>query len=105
MTDQVSFKRNIGLFLATMIGIGAMMGPGVFALPGELAHIVGPLGIFVYLVMGLLTVLTALNYSELGAAIPLAGGGYSFTSRTLPKPVAFYTGWFFWIGNTLACAL
>ena len=105
MTEQIGFKRNIGLFLATMIGIGAMMGPGVFALPGELAHIVGPLGIFVYLVMGLLTVFTALNYSELGAAIPLAGGGYSFTSRTLPKPVAFYTGWFFWIGNTLACAL
>lgn len=105
MEEQVGFKRNIGLFLATMIGIGAMMGPGIFALPGELAHLVGPLGIFVYLVMGLLTVFTALNYSELGAAIPLAGGGYSFTSRTLPKPVAFYTGWFFWIGNTLACAL
>ncbi len=105
MSEPVVFKRNIGLFLATMIGIGAMMGPGVFALPGELAHIVGPMGIFVYLVMGVLTVFTALNYSELGAAIPLAGGGYSFASRTLPKPVAFFTGWFFWIGSTLACAL
>ncbi|MGD8414896.1 MAG: amino acid permease [Candidatus Latescibacterota bacterium] len=105
MDEQVGFKRNIGLFLATMIGIGAMMGPGVFALPGELAHLVGPIGILVYLVMGILTVFTALNYSELGAAIPLAGGGYSFASRTLPKPVAFFTGWFFWIGNTLACAL
>ncbi len=105
MSEPVAFKRNIGLFLATMIGIGAMMGPGVFALPGELAHLVGPLGIAVYLIMGLLTVFTALNYSELGAAIPIAGGGYSFASRTLPKPVAFFTGWFFWIGNTLACAL
>ncbi len=105
MSEPVAFKRNIGLFMATMIGIGAMMGPGVFALPGELAHIIGPLGILVYLVMGGMTVFTALNYSELGAAIPLAGGGYSFASRTLPKPVAFFTGWFFWIGNTLACAL
>lgn len=105
MSEPVAFKRNIGLFLATMIGIGAMMGPGVFALPGELAHIVGPMGIFVYLVMGVVTVFTALNYSELGAAIPLAGGGYSFASRTLPKPVAFFTGWFLWIGSTLACAL
>jgi amino acid transporter len=52
-----------------------------------------------------ITVLTALNYSELGAAIPLAGGGYSFTSRTLPRPLAFGTGWFFWIGNTLACGM
>ncbi|MEJ2312589.1 MAG: amino acid permease [Gemmatimonadales bacterium] len=105
MTDRVSFRRNIGLFGAVMIGIGAMMGPGIFALPGEVARMVGPLGILVYLAMGLLTVFTALNYSELGAAIPLAGGGYSFTSRTLPKPLAFFTGWFFWIGNTLACAM
>ncbi len=103
--EQVGFRRNIGLFMAVMIGIGAMMGPGIFALPGELAHMVGPLGIFAYLAMGLLAVFTALNYSELGAAIPLAGGGYSFANRTLSRPVAFFTGWFFWIGNTLACAM
>lgn len=91
--------------MAVMIGIGAMIGPGVFALPGELAHMVGPLGVFVYLAMGLVAFLTALNYSVLGAAIPIAGGGYSFASRTLPKPVSFFTGWFLWIGNTVACAM
>jgi len=97
--EQIGFKRNIGLFLAVMIGIGAMMGPGIFALPGEVAHMVGPLGIFAYLAMGLLTVFTALNYSELGAAVPLAGGGYSFASRTLPRPLAFLTGWFFCVSR------
>ncbi len=66
---------------------------------------IGPLGIVVYLVMGLVTVFTALNYSELGAALPIAGGGYSFTSLTLSRPVSFFTGWFFWIGNTIGCAL
>ena len=91
--------------MAVMIGIGATMGPGIFALPGELAHMTGPLGVLVYLAMGFLTLFTALNYSELSAAIPLAGGGYSFTSRTLNRPVAFFTGWFFWIGNTLACSM
>ncbi len=91
--------------MAVMIGIGAMMGPGVFALPSEVAGSVGPLGIVAYLLMGGLTLFTALSYSELGAAIPIAGGGYSFVSRTLPDPVAFLTGWFFWIGNTLACSL
>lgn len=91
--------------MATMIGIGAMMGPGIFALPGELAKMIGPVGIFVYLVMGIVTVFTALNYSELGAALPIAGGGYSFTSLTLSRPVSFFTGWFFWIGNTIGCAL
>lgn len=91
--------------MAVMIGIGAMMGPGIFALPSEVAESAGPLGIIAYLAMGLLTLFTAFSYSELGAAIPIAGGGYSFTSRTLPRPVAFLTGWFFWIGNTLACSL
>ncbi len=105
MTERVEFKRNIGLFMAVMIGIGAMMGPGIFALPGELAKMVGPLGVLAYLAMGVVTIFTALNYAELGAAIPIAGGGYSFVSLTLPKPVAFLTGWFFWIGNVAACAM
>jgi amino acid transporter len=105
MEDRLTFKRNIGLFMASMIGIGAMMGPGIFALPGELAKIIGPLGIVVYLAMGLLTIFTALNYSELGASLPIAGGGYSFTSITLKRPVSFFTGWFFWIGNTIGCAM
>jgi len=82
-----------------------MMGPGIFALPSEVAQSAGPLGILAYLFMGGLTLFTALSYSELGAAIPIAGGGYSFVSRTLPDPVVFLTGWFFWIGNTLACSL
>src|SRR6056297_295494 len=105
MAEQSGFKRDIGLFMAVMIGIGAMMGPGIFALPSEVAGSAGPLGILAYLFMGGLTLFTAFSYSELGAAIPIAGGGYSFTSRTLPRPVAFLTGWFFWIGNTLACSL
>jgi len=105
MAEQSGFKRDVGLFMAVMIGIGAMMGPGIFALPSEVAGSAGPLGILAYLFMGVLTLFTAFSYSELGAAIPIAGGGYSFTSRTLPRPVAFLTGWFFWIGNTLACAL
>ena len=105
MAEQSGFKRDVGLFMAVMIGIGAMMGPGIFALPSEVAGSAGPLGILAYLLMGGLTLFTAFSYSELGAAIPIAGGGYSFTSRTLPRPVAFLTGWFFWIGNTLACSL
>ena len=105
MSERVQFQRNIGLFMAVMIGIGAMMGPGIFALPGEAAKLLGPLGVLAYLLMGGLTMFSALNYAELGAAMPVAGGGYSIVQRTLPRPVAFLTGWFFWIGNISACAL
>jgi len=37
MAEQSEFKRDVGLFMAVMIGIGAMMGPGIFALPSEVA--------------------------------------------------------------------
>ena len=97
--------RSALTIAGVMIGIGAMMGPGIFALPGPLAERVGPLGEFSYLALGLLVLPTALNYAELGAAVPVAGGGYTFVSRTLPKTVAFLTGWFFWIGNVLAAAM
>ena len=55
MTETAGFKRNIGLFMAVMIGIGAMMGPGIFALPSVVAGSIGPLGILAYLAMGVLT--------------------------------------------------
>ena len=71
MPEQIGFRRNMGLFMAVMIGIGATMGPGIFALPGELAHMIGPLGILVYLAMGILTLFTALNCSSSVRAIPL----------------------------------
>ena len=73
MNEEVGFRRNLGLFMAVMIGIGAMMGPGIFALPADVAKMVGPLGILSYLAMGLLTVFTALNYSEVDrhAALPI----------------------------------
>ncbi len=48
MQEQIVFKRNMGLFMAVMIGIGGTMGPGIFSLQGELAHMIGPLGIFLY---------------------------------------------------------
>jgi amino acid transporter len=74
----LSFRRSLGLFMAVMIGIGAMMGPGIFALPAEVAAIAGPLGILTYLVMGGLTLLTALNYAELGGCCTYAPVGVEF---------------------------
>jgi amino acid transporter len=64
MPEQISFRRNMGLFMAVMIGIGATMGPGIFALPGELAPMIGSPGVLVYLAMGFLTVFTALFLSD-----------------------------------------
>ena len=87
MSERVAFERNIGLFMAVMIGVGAMMGPGIFALPGEVAHMLGPLGILAYGAMGAVTLITALNYAELGAApgaLRRPGDGRGPRRRWLP---------------------
>ena len=68
MPDQISFRRNMGLFMAVMIGIGSTMGPGIFALPGELAHMIGSLVVLDYVALGFLPVSTSLYFSQLSAA-------------------------------------
>lgn len=85
MSERVEFTRSIGLFMAVMIGIGAMMGPGIFALPSEVSQLVGPLGIVVYMAMGLITMITALNYAELGASIPLAAAATRSSPGSCPS--------------------
>ncbi|MHA1927156.1 MAG: APC family permease, partial [Candidatus Thorarchaeota archaeon] len=83
----------------------AMLGGGIYVISGEAAGMIGPALVFAYLVTGLITVFTAINYSELAASIPKQGGGYSFAQGTFGGFPGFLTGWFLFIGNILACGL
>jgi amino acid transporter/nucleotide-binding universal stress UspA family protein len=98
-------SRNLGLLEITMIGIGAMIGAGVFALTGFAAGIAGPALLLAFLVNGIIALLTAMSYAELGAAFPQAGGAYNWVTEALPSPYGFYTGWVNWLTQALACAL
>jgi amino acid transporter/nucleotide-binding universal stress UspA family protein len=102
---QVTFARNLGLFDATMIGVGAMIGAGIFVLTGLAAGVAGPAAILAFALNGVVTLLTAFSYAELASAIPEAGGGYSFIKRAFPSWVAFLSGWMLWFAYTVACAL
>ncbi len=103
--SRPKFDRRLGLIGATNIGLGAMLGGGIYVISGEAAGIIGPALVFAYLVTGLITVFTAINYSELAASIPKQGGGYSFAQDTFGGFPGFLTGWFLFIGNILACGL
>ncbi|MEJ2169221.1 MAG: hypothetical protein P8X90_27240, partial [Desulfobacterales bacterium] len=61
---EVTFSRNLGLFDATMIGIGAMIGAGIFVLTGIAAGEAGPGALLSFALNGLVTLLTALSYAE-----------------------------------------
>lgn len=102
---QVTFARNLGLFDATMIGVGAMIGAGIFVLTGLAAGVAGPAAILAFGLNGVVTLFTAFSYAELASAIPEAGGGYSYIKRAFPSWVGFLSGWMLWFAYTIACAL
>ncbi|MFT5432808.1 MAG: amino acid transporter/nucleotide-binding universal stress UspA family protein [Myxococcota bacterium] len=88
-----------------MIGVGAMIGAGIFVLTGIAAGVSGPASILAFALNGAVTLLTAFAYAELAAAIPEAGGGYAFVRRAFPGVVGFTAGWLLWFAYTVACSL
>lgn len=102
---EVTLARTLGLFDAVMIGVGAMIGAGVFVLTGIASGEVGPAAIIAFALNGIVTSFTAFSYAELASAIPEAGGGYSFVKRAMPAAMGFLAGWMLWFAYTVACAL
>ncbi len=102
---EVTFARDLGLFEATMIGIGAMIGAGIFVLTGLAAGEAGPASILAFALNGVVTLLTAFAYAELASAVPRAGGGYSFVRMAFPGVAGFVAGWMLWFAYTVACSL
>ncbi|MCB2204568.1 amino acid permease [bacterium] len=102
---NATFARDLGLFDATMIGVGAMIGAGIFVLTGLAAGEAGPASMLAFALNGVVTLLTAFSYAELASAIPRAGGGYSFVRMAFPGAVGFLSGWLLWFAYTVACSL
>lgn len=101
----VTFDRTIGLFGATTIGVGALMGAGVYVLIGMAAGIAGPSVWLSYAICGLLAFLTTLLFAELARLVPVSGGGYAYAYQSLGSVGGFVTGWFLALGSIFACGL
>ncbi len=102
---DTGLSRDLGLLHVTMIGVGAMIGAGIFVLTGLAAGEAGPALVLVFLLNGLVTTLTALAYAELGSCFPEAGGGYLWVKEALPQPSGFLSGWMSWFAHAVACSL
>jgi amino acid transporter/nucleotide-binding universal stress UspA family protein len=103
--SRVTLARSLTYFDATMIGLGAMIGAGIFVLTGIAAGEAGPAALLAFGLNGLVTLITAFSYAELASAIPEAGGGYAFVKRAFSGPIGFVSGWMLWFAYTVACAL
>src|ERR671916_1007973 len=90
-------RRSIGLWTATALVVGNMIGSGVFLLPSSLAAAAGPVSLVGWVFTGAGAVLLALVFANLGRAFPAAGGPYAYAHRAFGDFVGFQTAWGYWI--------
>ncbi len=103
MADD-ELAKDLGLISAMTIGIGTMIGAGIFVLPGVAAQEAGPIVVVSFLVGGAIAMINALSVSELGTAMPKAGGGYYYVNRALGPMFGSIAGLGDWLGLAFASA-
>src|SRR5499427_9577318 len=93
LTDQ-RLKRALGATNLTMLGIGAIIGTGIFVLTGKVAaENAGPAVVLSFVIAGIASVFAALCYSEFASLVPMAGSAYTYGYATLGELFAWIIGW------------
>ena len=104
-TGDRSPQAHLGLLDATMVGMGAMIGAGIFVLTGLASEIAGPAALLVFVLNGAVTAFTGICYAELASAIPKSGGGYAVVREVFSGPTSFLMGWMLAFAYMIAGAL
>jgi len=95
--------RDLSLFHVTMMGVGMMIGAGVFLGIGNAIHHAGPGGVVLtFALNGVIAIFTAMSYAELSSAVPRAGGAYNFARIGFGRQVSFVSGWIEWFASSIA---
>src|SRR3990172_9467606 len=92
-SGEHTLKRTLGPVSLTALGIGAMIGAGIFVLSGLGAHYAGPGLMLSFVISGLGCAFAGLCYAEFAAMIPLAGSAYTYAYATLGELFAWIIGW------------
>ena len=105
MRKNGNIQRSIGLWGATGIGVGAIVGGGILALAGVAFAATGPGAMVAFALNGVIAALTALSFAELASTFPESGGTYTFAKKTLSGEAAFMVGWVVWLASIVAAVL
>jgi APA family basic amino acid/polyamine antiporter len=92
----LGLKRNLGLLDATSVGIGAIIGAGIFVVLGISIGFAGPAVIISIIIAGMVASFTAFSFAELGSAIPKEGGAYTYAFELISPFAGFVVG-FLWL--------
>jgi APA family basic amino acid/polyamine antiporter len=91
--EKKSLKRSIGAFELTLLGIGAVIGTGIFVLTAEAAQKAGPGMMISFVIAGFVCAVAALCYSELASMVPVSGSAYTYTYAVMGELLAWMVGW------------
>jgi APA family basic amino acid/polyamine antiporter len=105
--EKKSLKRQLGPVQLTLLGIGAVIGTGIFVLTAEAAQKAGPGMMVSFVIAAAVCGLAALAYAELAAMVPVSGSAYTFTYGVMGELIAWIVGWAlvleYAIGATAVC--
>ncbi|WP_343760965.1 APC family permease [Clostridium oceanicum] len=105
MENNPHLKKQIGLFAATFIVAGNMIGAGIFMLPASLAQVAGPGSTMIaWIITGLGTMFLALSCAKLGTRIPKTGGPYEYAKLAFGDFIGFTNAWLYWTASWISNA-
>ena len=103
-TQPKSLRQNLGLWSATAINIGAIIGGGIFVVTGIVAGLAGSALVISMIIAASIAFLTALSFTRLTLWQPIEGSGYEYVRQLISPSAGFLSGWMWIIANTFGGA-
>ncbi|MGD9471017.1 MAG: amino acid permease [Novosphingobium sp.] len=91
--EKKSLHRSLGAFQLTMLGVGAVIGTGIFVLTAEAAQKAGPGMMLSFVIAGVVCAVAALCYSEMASMVPVSGSAYTYSYAVMGETLAWMVGW------------
>jgi len=102
--EKRSLSRTLGAFQLMMLGVGAIIGTGIFVLTAEAAQKAGPGMMLSFILAGFVCAVTALCYAELASMVPVSGSAYTYSYAVLGELIAWVVGWALILEYTVAAS-
>jgi basic amino acid/polyamine antiporter, APA family len=91
--EKKSLHRSLGAFQLTMLGVGAIIGTGIFVLTAEAAQKAGPGMMISFIIAGFVCAVAALCYAEMSSMVPVSGSAYTYSYAVMGELLAWMVGW------------
>ncbi|MDD3797930.1 MAG: amino acid permease [Novosphingobium sp.] len=91
--EKKALHRSLGAFQLTMLGVGAVIGTGIFVLTAEAAQKAGPGMMISFIIAGMVCAVAALCYAEMASMVPVSGSAYTYSYAVMGEVLAWMVGW------------